>query len=54
MLSISKFFFEIQVDILVSLTDYLINFAEKNEQNNRSLNVWPAMNVRVVYNPDSI
>ena len=54
MLPTSKFFFEIQVDVLFSVTAYSINFAQKNEQNNRSLNVWPAMNVRVVYNPDSI
>ena len=54
MLSTSKFFFEIQVDILFSVTTYLINFAQKNEQNKRSLNVWPVMNIGVVCNPDSI
>ena len=54
MLSSSKFFFEIPVDILFSVIAYLINFAQKNQQNNRSLNVWLALNVRVVYNSDSI
>ena len=39
MLSTSNLFFEIPVDILFSVIAYLINFAQKNQQNNRSLNV---------------
>ena len=37
-----------------SVIAYLINFAQNNQQNNRSLNVWLALNVCVVYNFDSI
>ena len=34
-----RFSFQIPVDFLISVTVYLINFARKNQQNNRSLNV---------------
>ena len=42
MLSTSKFSFEIPLDILFPVIAYLINFAQKNYQNSRSLNVWLA------------
>ena len=54
MLSTLKFHFEIMVDFLISVIVYLINFAWKIWPNNRSLNVWLALNVSFVYNSDRI
>ena len=54
MLSTLKFHFEIMVDFLISVIVYLINFAWKIWPNNRSLNVWLALNVGFVYNSDRI
>ena len=52
------FFFEIPVDLLISVIAYLINFAHRKisrttDRMNR-LNEWLALNVRVVYNADRI
>ena len=54
MLSTRKCFFEIPTYILFSVIAYLINFPQKNYQNKRPLDVWLALNVRVVHNSDSI
>ena len=53
LLSTSISFFEIPLGFLFFVIAFIINFAQKNKQNNRSLNVWLALNVGVVYNSDS-
>ena len=48
------FFSEIPVDLLISDCLFNHNFAHRKISNNRSLNVWLALNVSVVYNSDRI
>ena len=57
MMSTLNFFFEIPVDLLISVIAYLINFAHRKisrTTDHLMLNVWLALNVRVIYNSDRI
>ena len=40
------------MDYLISMIVYLINFKGKKQLNERSLNEWPALNVRAIDNSD--
>ena len=50
----SNFFFEIPVDILFSVIAHLIISRRKISRIIDHLNVWLALNVRVVYNSDGV
>ena len=45
MLSTSRSFVKIPLGILFSVITFIINFVQKNYQNNKSLNLWLALNV---------